>query len=349
MNLGKKFYYALILVLCMLQFTACKSRKDNTDNSSVEVFTINDKKIYLDEVLYRVWESENENAYYSKDYKEKYGESYWESEIVEGTTVSASLKQELYDGIVRDTLLYQKAVEEGFSLTEKEKKLYEDEANTEWDAWSKDMKQSIGAKKDLLIRLKEEKGLVEKYFSSVLEKYEVDEDKIKASIQPGDYKEIDIKTIGYSKFLYGDDGTETKKSEEENQMGLERLQEVAEKAKTVEDLNELLSDDSDTLETEEISIIPGDTACEKEIEDAALSMKPGETSDIIKTELGYYIVRVVDNSSSDAYEEAVHDAIMQAKYNQFDKYYSTVKKAASIETAKKWEQITVGGTVIKES
>lgn len=342
----KKMYYALILVLCMLQFSGCKSKKDN---SSVEVFTINDKKIYLDEVHYRVWESENENAYYSKDYKEKYEKSYWESEVVEGTTVSESLKEELYDDIIRDTLLYQKAVENDVTLSKNEKQLCQEEANTEWDELSKEIKKTIGADKDLILRLKEEKALVEKYFSSILEEYEVDEDKVKASIDPKEYKEIDIQTIGYSKFSYGEDGTETSKSEEENQMGLESLQDVAEKAKTVSDLNDLLTDDSDPLETEELSIIPGSSACDKGIEEAAKAMEPGETSDIIETDLGYYIVRVVDNTSNEAYEEAVHDEVMHEKYEQFDKYFSTVKEAAGIHTTKEWDHIVVGGTVIKES
>lgn len=345
----KKICYVLMLALCILQLAACKNKVDKPDNSSVEVFTINDQKIFLDEVMYRVWESEDENSYYSKDYQEKYGKSYWDSEIVKGTPVRDSLKEQLYDDIVRDALLYQKAKEKGYTLTSAETKLYEDEVNSEWNELSKDVRKNIGASKDLLLRIKEKKGLIDKYFTDVLKTYKVDEDKVKASINLDQYKEIDVQTIGYYKYTYGEDGSEIKKSKEENEMGLESLTEIADKAKTAKNFDDLLTDDSDPLETEELSIIPGETACDKKIQDAASSMKPGEVSDIIDTESGYFIVKVLDNTSDDAYEEAISDAIKQEKYKQFDKYFDTLIKSADIQTTKEWDDIKVGGTVIKES
>lgn len=345
----KKICYVLILALCVLQLAACKSKVDKPDNTSVEVFTINDQKIFLDEVMYRVWETEDENSYYNEDFQKKYGKSYWDSEIVKGTLVRDSLKEQLYDDIVRDALLYQEAKKEGYTLSSDEIKLYEDEVSKEWDAMSKDIRKAIGASKDLLMRIKEKKGLIDKYFAEKLKTYQVDEDKIKASIKSDEYKEIDVQTIGYYKYTYGEDGSEIKKSEEENEMGLESLNEIADKAKTAKNFEDLLTDDSDPLETEELSIIPGETACDKKIQDAACSMKPGEVSDIIDTESGYFIVKVLDNTSDDAYEEALSDAIKQEKYKQFDKYFDTLKKNADIQTTKEWDGITIGGTVIKES
>lgn len=322
---------------------------DKPDNTSVEVFTINDQKIFLDEVMYRVWESEDENSYYSRDYQKKYGKSYWDSEIVKGTLVKDSLKEQLYDDIVRDALLYQEAKKKGYTLTSDEIKLYEDEVNREWDAMSKDVRKNIGASKDLIMRIKEKKGLIDKYFTEILKTYKVDEEKVKASIKSDEYKEIDIQTIGYHKYTYGEDGSEITKSKEENEMGLESLTEIADKAKTAKNFEDLLTDDSDPLETEELSIIPGETACDKKIQDVASSMKPGEVSNIIDTESGYFIVKVLDNTSDDAYKEALSDAMKQEKYKQFDKYFDTLIKNADIQTTKEWDGIKIGGTVIKES
>lgn len=344
----KKICYVLILAWGILVLTACKSRTEDSDHSSVVVFTINDSNVYLDEVLYRVWESEEENSYYSENFSVQYGESYWDSDIIEGTTVSESLKEELYDNIVRDTLLYQKAAAEGYAITEDEKELYKEEAEKELDAMSSDRKKTIGATEDLLISMKEKKAIVSNYFSDLLDTYEADEEAIRDSYHPEEYKQLDLQTIGFSKYTYAEDGTETEKSKEETQMGLESLQEVANEAKTAEDLNDLLTDDSDTLETEDLSVIPGDSACDEAIVEAALDMESGDTSDIIETDEGYYIVRLLDNSSTDAYEEAVSQAIIQEKYKQFDAYFETLKKDASIQTTDQWDSIKVGGTVIKE-
>ncbi|SES72240.1 peptidylprolyl isomerase [[Clostridium] polysaccharolyticum] len=349
MSFKKKISYVLILALCLLQITGCKKKADRPDNSSVEVFTINRQQVFLDQVLYKVWESEQENSYYSRDYQKQYGEAYWDSEIIKGTTVRENLKEQLYDDIIRDVLLYQKAVEEGYVLTKNQKDICHEQADVEWKDMSSDVKKAIGASKSLLIRIKEEKSLIDQFFSDKLNDCQADEKKIRATISQEDYKEIDIQTIGYYKYLYSEDGSETKKSKEENQMGKESLLAIADKAKKAEDFDELLTDDSEPLETESLSIIPGETACDKKIQDTVMTMKPGEVSDVIETDTGYFIVQVLDNTSSDAYEEAVADAVKHEKYKQFDEYFATLKKDADIKTTKQWDNVQVGGTVIKES
>lgn len=346
----KKICYVLILALCLLQLTACKKNRqeDDFNTSKVEVFTINDTKVYLDEVLYRVYDIERENSEYSKSYQEQYGKSYWDSEIVEGVAVKDNLKEQLYDEIVRDTLLYQEAVKNNVTLDKEEKAACQKEAETEQNVMSKDEVKAVGADKALLIALQERKLITSKYFSSLLDTYQVDQDGIKESVEPGEYEQIDIQMIEFSKFNYGDEGTEIAKSEEENQMGLESLEHVAKKAKTVEDLNDLLEEE-DTLETEDLCIIPGESACEQEIEDAAKVLKPGETSDIIETEKGYYIIRLLSKSQKENSEEEVANAVLREKYKQFDRYLEELKENVTITSTQEWEEIKVGGTIIKET
>ena len=346
----KKVCYVLILALCLLQITACKKgyQEKDSNNSSVEVFTINETVIHLDEVLYRVFEMEKQNASYSKDYQEQYGESYWDSEIVDGVAVRDSLKEQLYDDIVRDILLYQDAVKNGVTLTEEEKTDCEKEAETDLSLMSEEEKKSVGVSRKLLDMLQERKLIISKYFSSLLDTYEVDEEAIRKSLELDEYQQYDVQMIEFSKFHYGDDGTEIPKSEEENQMGLESLERIADKAKQISDLNDLLEEE-DTLETEDISIIPGESACEQQLEDTAKVLKPGETSDIIETDKGYYIMKLVSNSKKEDSEEEVASAVMREKYKQFDEYLETVKEKADIKTTGEWDNIKVGGTISKET
>lgn len=346
----RKVCYVLILALCLLQITACKKNRQEEDfnNSKVEVFTINDTKVYLDEVLYRVYNIERENAEYSQSYREQYGESYWDSQIVEGVTVKDNLREQLYDEIVRDTLLYQEAVKNNVTLDEEEKDACKKEAETEQNVMSEEEMKAVGANKALLIALQERKLITSKYFSSLLDTYEVSENTIRESLEPGEYEQIDVQMIEFSKFNYGDEGTEIAKSEEENQMGLESLEHIAGKAKTVGDLNDLLEEE-DTLETEDLSIIPGDSACEQEIEDAAKVLKPGETSDIIETEKGYYIIRLLSKSQKEDSEEEMANAVLREKYKQFDRYLEKLRENATITPTQKWDDIEIGGTIIKET
>ncbi len=345
----KRISYVLVFALCILSFAGCKRKSDKLNNASIEVFRINHDKIYLDEVLYQVWHSEDDNAYYSKDFEQKYKSSYWNSEIVKGKTVRESLKEQLYDEMVRDALLYQKAVEEGYKLSADEEKINKEEANAEWNAMSKKVRETIGCEKERIVSFKKKKALIDKYFSEILDSYKVDEKEIRDSINSKTYEEIDIQTIGYYKYSYDENGVETEKTKEENEVGLKCLQSIEDKAKKADSLLDILKDDSEPLETEELCIIPGETACDKAIEEVAKAMQPGETSDILETDSGYFIVKVLNNSSDDAYEEAVEHAVKQEKYKQFDAYYDTIKKEADIQETKEWDSIVIGGTVLKES
>lgn len=347
MLIKRKICYVLILVLCMLQVSGCKSKSKDSDNAGVAVLTINGQAVYLDEVLYRVWEYEEEHSYYSEDYQAEYGTDYWESELTDGVTVSENLKEELYEDILRDYLLYEKATEEGVTLTEEEKELFREQATIELSEMSDDVRDAISATENLLIRMKEHNQVVSSYFSSLLDTYQVDEETIQESIDKVNYEQLDIQTIGFSKYVYDAMGNETEKSDEEKAEGLERLNAIVEEAKSTEDLNDFLAEDETLLETEELSIIPGESACDLEIEEAAMNMEPGDTSDVIETENGYYIVRLLDNTSEDAYDETVENAILNEKYKQFDAYFETLKESAKVETTEKWDAIKIGGTIIK--
>lgn len=356
MSYKKNICAILMLLLCLVSFAACHSKKESkttkenkTKNESVVVFTINGQKIFLDEVLYYVWQSEENNQVYYDSYEEKYKKSYWDSEIVEGTTVRDSLKKELYDTIVRDNLLYQKAKKDGITLTSQEKEKCKEDAKDELLSMDQEVKDTIGVTEEFLIRMKEKRALFSNCFSAMLSKYKVTEEDVKVSFAPKDYKQLDIQTIGYSKFDYKEDGTKKARSKELCEMGRESLQEIAKQAKTAVDFNDLLQDPSSPLESEDISIIVGDSACDKQIEETAMSMKPGETSDIIETDNGYYIIRLLSNDKEDAYEEAKNEAVTHKKYEKFDADYAQMKKDASIQSTDEWESIKVGGTVIKES
>lgn len=328
--------------------SGCSKRETTPQNKTVLVMTINDSSIYLDEVLYQVWKTELENDQYRSSFEEQYKKNYWESEIVNGVTTRDSLKEELYDTIVRETILYDKAISEGYTLTEKEKKTCKENAEETLSGMPEDQKETIGADLSFLKKMEEKKALVSKYFADVMETYQVDEDEAVKDIKKEEYTQYDVETIGFSKITYNQDGTQVKKSDELNEMGYESLKEVLKEAKKAENLEDVLTDPNTTLESEDYSFTPNDGSCEEAIEKTVVKMKPGDTSNIIETDTGYYIVRLVKNTSSDSYKDAKENAIKQAKYKQFDVYYNKLKNSADVETMKQWKKIVIGGTVLKE-
>ena len=70
----------------------------------------------------------------------------------------------------------------------------------------------------------------------------------------------------------------------------------------------------------------------------------------IETDTGFYIIKMVDNNASDAYDTAVTEAISQAEQDAFDAEYENIKKEYTIVVNNKiWDPIVIGKTTIIET
>jgi len=339
----KKISYLLVVVLSIISITGCQKK---VKNNEVEVLTVNQESVKLDEVLYQVYKTEKENEYYSTKYEEKYNESYWDSEIVEGVLTKDSLKEEVLDTIVRNEILYQKALQEGYELTSEEDIKSRKEAKEELESMSEDEKNVIQASTELISKIKQRDIIVSNYFQNVIDSYKVDEDEIKKSLNPDDNIQYDVETIYFSKIVWEEDGSSTKKTKEENHMGLDGLKEMQPVITQSEDWIELDLDENN-LEYEEYSVAADDSNYQKEFLEALKDMKPGETSDIIETEDGYYILRLLRNDDDSMKKDAINQAVLQEKYKKFDRFYEELKSKAEVETTSQWDKIVIGGTVVK--
>ena len=73
-------------------------------------------------------------------------------------------------------------------------------------------------------------------------------------------------------------------------------------------------------------------------------MKNGEVSDLIETEDGYYVIKMVNNNDPEAYDNQCATVISQEEETQFDTVYKNTIKAEYIATAQSfWKgRVTIG-------
>jgi foldase protein PrsA len=292
------------------------------------VLTVDDSKIYLDEMMYHVMLAEMQGQLYESFVGE--GDSYWDIKNDEGITMAEATKDMAMENAIKYELLYNIALDEGYELSEEEKAVSISKVDNILNNIQGEQLQSTELTKEKLIEIQDKIAIATKYYDDFVKTLGVDETAIKANINQVDYKQYDIEYIF---------------AQEQN---YDTLNSLLADAKTAEDFTTLVQDTDVTSGT--LSFLEGEDTFGEEtnLEDEIKVMKAGEVSDVIQTVKGYYIIKLVDNTSTEKYDSAVNEALDNAVVDAFNVEYEAIKKEHTITIKQKiWDQIELGSTVIK--
>ena len=129
-----------------------------------------------------------------------------------------------------------------------------------------------------------------------------------------------------------DNGNEL--SDEKKKEAKKKAEEALKKVKSGEDFAQVAkeySEDSTASNGGELGTF-GRGQMVSEFENAAFSMKPGEISDIIKTQYGYHIIKVTERVDEQKSYDDVKDEIKSTLASQeYSKYIEKIEKNTKIE------------------
>lgn len=330
MNQRMRWYTALLLAGLLLFMSGCRKAPDY---SRILVVTIEDSKVFLDEAMYFIWQMEEECKAYEELYRQQGQKDFWEQDTGEGILVRDAVKEDVLDNIIRNHILYTNAMYDGYSLSKEEEKECKNDAKILMQDLSGRLAEIKGLTAETLNRIKEEEVIVNRYYKDKTALFDLDREQVKAGIREEDYKQYDVETLSLFK-------------EEE---AYEKLEASLPEARAAGSLNELALDDKAVFIYEEFGFVPGQGACDPDIEAAAKELSNGETSGILETKESYVILRMVNNSSAEGYEDAVKSAVANAEYEAFEEFYNTLKGQYTIEVNHEvWDKIILGSTTNRE-
>jgi foldase protein PrsA len=291
------------------------------------VLTVDDSKVKVDEMMYHVMLAEMQGQLYASFMGEDL-ESYWEKKNDDGVAMKDATKKMAMDNAIKYEIFYKLGKENGYTLTEEEKETSSSKALDIKKNLPAASLEKLGLTEDKLIEIQDKIAVATKYYDDYISKLGVDEEAIKETIDPAEYKQYDIQ------YIYA----------QEDQH--DELVALSEKASGTEDLTELSKDTG--LNSGDLSFLEGaDTFGEEDnLEDEIKALEVGEVSSIIQTVKGYYIIKLVDNSSTDKYDDAVKDAVEKATEDAFEPAYEALKKEHHIKIVKKvWDKIELGNNL----
>ena len=344
-----------VLVLCAgVCYMQLRPRPVLTVSTVDENGTEKKNTVYMKEAVYSIYQVENQYNQYSSIYQQMYGKTYWEMEDVDGKgrNGASAAKKQVMDSLKQREILYMEAQKRGYSLTDEEIKETEENVATTVKNFTDAQKQIDGLDEKTLKSEFKKNALVEKFRQILIKESGIDEEALKATVNKDDYRQY---TLQYYMVSNQDtSGEETQEvSPEQKQTNLSNMQALQEKAKTAEDFTKLL-DEKDTtgIQYQTENLVKKDlndsTFLTKKLRKQITKMKNDEISDIIEGEDGYYLVKMVNNDDSEAYDNQCNSVIEEEETKQFNAKYAEFAVNYVTEVQSYWKgRVKLGSFTIQ--
>ena len=287
------------------------------------LLTIDGKKYHLDDLSYYIYNTEYQYNYYDQ----MFGGSgtYWNMSADEsGRTMRDIAKEEAIDTAIYNEVLYGEAVAEGYTLTEEEKTSIEANVTNMMDAMSPGTIRNADFTKESLTESLGKTTLVARYRQDKIDALDIDDEGITAGISREEYRQYDIEYLFASKMTTDAQGNSIAKTSDDQAAALAALNTYYDKAKTTEDWSTLLPEDEKLVTYRTDNFTPSDTIFEEDFKAQIMTMENNAVGEVYETDTGYYVVRMINNNSSQSYDTAVTNAITEAENEAFNELYDEI-------------------------
>ncbi len=284
----------------------------NAYAESTSALTVGGKPVSFTEANIYIINAEEEYASVCKYYEDYLGIDYWSLTYANGMTVSQMIKADVFDQILSMNAFYLMAIENGMLLSESEIAACQTDAEKAYQALSVTDAEKIDVRE--LADVFKKQLLAGRMYSMLLEETEVDIDAVYASVDPAEYISYDVEYL----FRSFDDFDENGKAVYVADEKLRQIEKALQDAKNQPQLS-CVPDLHPALELlyGTTSLISGDDSVDTTLLQKARSLAVGETSEIIKTDYGLFLLRLTDNQNPSAYERALEEALFEAREDAF--------------------------------
>ncbi|MDF2511787.1 MAG: putative rane protein [Herbinix sp.] len=329
----------LLTIALTINTIGCSGAKEEP------IVTIDDKSIYMEDILYDVYLIEKDGNQLESYYQTHFGCSYWDY-TYQGITLRESAKNSILAEVVMYELLSDQADKHGIKLSAKElDKVAATIQSIRADS-SKEGLDQIGLTQNVLEKSIKIHELGDKYRDYLLKDIFIDDKSIRKSIDFEDNREYVTECLFLPTVLY-EDNTISPLSEGERASANKLIKRIHNQLLAGAGFDDLLNQYS-SLQYKNRNFVYGDKDIEVEYQNAAIELEKDAYSSLVTTDYGYFIIHMIDNNSSNRYEQAVGDAIATEEDKQFTALYNKIKDSYDITiNFDYWDTITIGSITVQ--
>lgn len=317
-------------------------------NAETLVVTVGNQKIYMDTMLFFIYTIETKGAYSEEYYQEVYGTSFWDLEYAKDYTMRDLYKDYAMDSAVQYVILAEKAKEQGLALTDAEIAENRVYVNTVLNSFTEEQLEQNGMTFDAIEATTQMMALAEKYYDYFLNNIDITLEEIKAGINPEDYKEYKTEYWYLATSRYDENYEIEQFTQEEKEEVMRKMQKVQEELLSGK-TTDLLQKEYTGLLHETRTFLENGKKAEEAYKKVCAQMEIGEYSELVQTEYGIYVIKMIDNACMDSYNAAVEEAYETAVKDVFAVWYEETKAEYEITVNEMvWEPIVLGNVVYEE-
>jgi len=323
-----------------------------------EVLVVKDTKMTMEDMMYPIYERESEYLPIDETYQYMLGMSIWDatyqgddSSVDAGSSNSEGLKQEIINKETEYEILYQEAVNAGYTITDEEKSDAKKQAEDALKGLTGVQKLKLDISNKKLTARFEKRILADRYKEDRQKELnkEVDEDKAIADISKKDNRQYDIEYYSAPLSTTDSEGNTKQLSATDKKELATKIKALAKKAATAKDFSKLIEDEekSDIKYNEgNFTEKAGWTYVSEKNLKKIKALKNGNISEVfIDDSAGYYVfVKMKNNNSTEAYEKECDNAISAAQKEKYTEWYSGIKEGYKVKVNDEvWDEVTIGG------
>ncbi|SHO50874.1 peptidylprolyl isomerase [Anaerocolumna xylanovorans] len=346
MKKSKRIISRLLIVTLIAGMMLAAGCSKKTSSTGDLVVTINDEKLYMQDMMYFIYAMEAQGQMYAQYYP-----GYWDMDI-EGVTMREQMKQSAMDAAVMWEILYLKAKDAKYSLTDDEKATIKTNVESVMTSL-KDKKEQLdltGFTTENLTKAQEKLQIANKYYEFVVDGLNIKEDDVKSTVDRDKYRQYNTEYLFAATTKYEDSKT-VELSDKEKAAAKASIDKALTEVKAGKEFADIVKED-DSLTTSTLNFVKDDGKADEAYQTAALKLKNDAVADsVIETTAGYYIIKMKDNNNSESYDAAVKEAVTKAENDAFTKKYEDeIKKDYKITVNDKvWSKIVMGETTVPKA
>lgn len=328
----------LLLALTLLAVCARGAAFAQAAESAPPALTVDGVHATRAEAAFYMLSAQNSYRGVAEYYRDFLGIDYWSLTDASGVTVFDMIKADVFRELLMMNVFYARAESMGVKLSAADIRACEADATQILKSITGEQASALTQADIAQVLMKQ--LLADRVYSLLVAQTQIDEDAARASVNADKCVQYDIEYLFASS---GDAAADGRLTPLTGDMKTRRTEALRAGARANDWQSEAAASGAE-LCYGTLTFLSGNNDIDAKLVAAAVTLNPGEASDVIETDAGWFIVRMIDNASQDGYLRAVEEALASARKAAFQAEYDRIYAEASYEfDINFWDTLSPGG------